>query len=409
MAGYVRDLWVNSETKMPTARHGTGRRWQANWVVDGVKRSKTFDRKIDADDHILNVRHQQRSGGYVDARSGRITVKAYAEQWLAQQLQLRDSSRAVYTSHLSRQVFPAIGHLAMGDVSRSTMRGFVAGLVRQDLAPQTVRAIARTCSTLFRAAVADQVIVRSPMVGVKLPAAAKSRAVALTVPQLYALADALPRQYRALPLLGAGSGLRPGELLGLEVDPSRGLDMLGRRILVRQQLAPAQAALLPPKTAASVREVPLAREIRDVLAEHLAEFPPIDVPVEDRTGSRPVKRSARLLFTTSQARSGQRGPVKRAGFSQAWNRAVVRARESGADLPERVTPHALRHTYASLMIGAGVNAKAVQVLLGHANIRETFDTYGHLYPEAYDTTRAALTAAFGQRDDLAHLRARPSS
>ena len=388
MAGYVRDLWVNAETKMPTARHGTGRRWQANWVVDGVKRSRTFNRKIDAERYLADTVSRIGRGDYVDPQSGRITVKAYAEEWLARQLQLRDSSRAVYRTHLSRRINPAIGHMPIGDVRRSTVQGFVSGMVGHGLAPQTVRAVAQTCSTLFRAAVADQLIARSPMVGVKLPAPAKSRAVALTVDQLYGLAEHLPPQFRVLPLLGAGCGLRPGELLGLEVDPSRGLDMLGRRILVREQLLPRGGVLGPPKTAASVRDVPLADETLQVLAEHMAAFPPVDVPVTDRTGSRPVKRTARLLFSVDGK------PVGRDGFNAAWNQAVGQARSAGVDLPARVTPHALRHAYVSILIAAGLHPKQIQTLVGHKSITETMDVYGHLMGDvAPENTRRAISTS----------------
>ena len=42
--------------------------------------------------------------------------------------------------------------------------------------------------------------------------------------------------------------------------------------------------------------------------------------------------------------------------------------------------HEGRHTFASMMIAAGVNAKALSSYLGHANISITFDRYGHLMP-----------------------------
>ena len=45
---------------------------------------------------------------------------------------------------------------------------------------------------------------------------------------------------------------------------------------------------------------------------------------------------------------------------------------------ERLTMHECRHTYASLMIAAGVNAKALSTYMGHASITVTFDRYGHL-------------------------------
>ena len=47
---------------------------------------------------------------------------------------------------------------------------------------------------------------------------------------------------------------------------------------------------------------------------------------------------------------------------------------------ERITLHNARHTYASLMIAAGVNAKALSTYMGHANISITLDRYGHLMP-----------------------------
>jgi site-specific recombinase XerD len=42
--------------------------------------------------------------------------------------------------------------------------------------------------------------------------------------------------------------------------------------------------------------------------------------------------------------------------------------------------HVLRHTFASLLIRQCVNIKVIQMLLGHKEISETLDTYGHLFP-----------------------------
>ena len=58
-------------------------------------------------------------------------------------------------------------------------------------------------------------------------------------------------------------------------------------------------------------------------------------------------------------------------------------------LAERDGLHVLRHTFASMLIRQGVNMKVIQNLMGHANISETMDTYGHLYPE--DTSSAVLS------------------
>ena len=47
---------------------------------------------------------------------------------------------------------------------------------------------------------------------------------------------------------------------------------------------------------------------------------------------------------------------------------------------QRITLHECRHSYASLMIAAGLNAKALSTFMGHANIAITLDLYGHLMP-----------------------------
>ena len=56
----------------------------------------------------------------------------------------------------------------------------------------------------------------------------------------------------------------------------------------------------------------------------------------------------------------------------------------------RITPHECRHTYASLMIAAGVNAKALSTYMGHSKIAVTFDLYGHLMPGNEDEAAGLL-------------------
>ena len=62
---------------------------------------------------------------------------------------------------------------------------------------------------------------------------------------------------------------------------------------------------------------------------------------------------------------------------------------------EPITLHESRHTFASLMIAAGVNAKALSTYLGHSAVAITFDRYGHLMPGNED--EAALLDAYLER------------
>lgn len=72
---------------------------------------------------------------------------------------------------------------------------------------------------------------------------------------------------------------------------------------------------------------------------------------------------------------------------------LVKAREDALD---RITLHECRHAYASLMIAAGVNAKALSTYMGHANISITLDRYGHLMPGNEDEA-AGLLDSFLER------------
>jgi integrase len=166
-------------------------------------------------------------------------------------------------------------------------------------------------------------------------------------------------------IMAAGTGMRQGECFGLTVDR---IDFLRRVVHVDRQLVTVSRRppfLAPPKTAASVRSIPLPTVVVDALAAHLAAYPPL----EDG-----------FVFVTD---AGQ--PTRRTAFGDIWRPAVKAA---GALVGTGF--HALRHYYASLLIRHGESVKTVQARLGHASASETLDTYSHLWPDSDDRTRTAV-------------------
>ena len=155
--------------------------------------------------------------------------------------------------------------------------------------------------------------------------------------------------------------------------------------MVTASTKPYAAYLGPPQTPQSVRTVPLTQGVVDMLAAHLAAFPPAEVEIEDRTDPRkPVMRTAKLVFTTSRGT-----PIKRHTWSDIWSPA---ARAAG--LPPRTGLHICRHTFASALIRYGESVKTVQRLLGHASPTITMNVYAHLWPDSDDRARAAVDALF---------------
>ena len=66
-------------------------------------------------------------------------------------------------------------------------------------------------------------------------------------------------------------------------------------------------------------------------------------------------------------------------------------------LPESFSFHDLRHYLASLLIASGADIKTVQARMRHASASTTLDTYGHLWPDADESTRTAIGAVIAER------------
>jgi integrase len=82
-------------------------------------------------------------------------------------------------------------------------------------------------------------------------------------------------------------------------------------------------------------------------------------------------------------------------------RAIRDAREQIDGVPEAFSFHDLRHYLASLLIASGADIKTVQARMRHASARTTLDTYSHLWPDADESTRAAVGAVIAARMESA--------
>jgi integrase len=135
--------------------------------------------------------------------------------------------------------------------------------------------------------------------------------------------------------------------------------------------------LVEPKSRAGRRSVPIPAVLRDYLDEHKL-----------RTG-----RDEGLVF----------GRTATAPFisSNVWRRAQTDWKRKKLD--PGIGLHECRHTFASLMIAAGVNAKALSSYIGHASVTITYDRYGHLMPGNEDEAAALLDAYLERANTAARL------
>jgi hypothetical protein len=191
----------------------------------------------------------------------------------------------------------------------------------------------------------------NPTAGLELPRGEKARDRIAAPTEARALLAALPESDRATWGAAMYAGLRRGELMALRANR---IDLDANVVRVERGWD-AKAGEVATKNG-KPRTVPVAAPLRELLLRHLMRTGRRDTDlVFGATATEPF--AARQLTTRADA---------------AWTEAKLR----------RITLHECRHTFASYLIAAGVNAKAVSVYMGHASVAFTLDRCGHLFPGA---------------------------
>lgn len=173
---------------------------------------------------------------------------------------------------------------------------------------------------------------------------------------------------------GAMTGLRRGELCGLRWDD---LDLDAGRLTVRHTLLVVKGQIVEgtPKTARGRRTLDVDETTVAALRAH-----------------RKAQLEVRLLVGSAYEDQGfvfaqpDGAPWYPDGVSQVFDRLVSRL-----DV-RRIRFHDLRHTHASHLLAAGVNAKVVSERLGHSSVSFTLDTYAHVMPGQQAEAAAAAAA-----------------
>jgi integrase len=366
-------------------RPGRPRPWVARWrEPSGRQRSKSFKLKGDARRFLTEIDSKLDARAYIPPEAGKLTLREYSESWLASStadISTRDANEVRWRVH----ILPVLGDLPLAAVRTSTVQSFGAALQRQQVAPSYIRVILASLSAAFTAAVADRLIPFNPCTGVKSPRVPQTRVAPWDAARVAAVREALPARYAATVDCGTGLGLRQGEVFGLAAED---VDFLRHTVHVRRQVRLLRGNTLVfglPK-GGKERDVPLPESVALALAAHIKENGTllITLPWTEPAGK---PATARLIFT-----SGRGNAVNKNSFNHAWRGALDAAGVPG----ERANGfHALRHTYASVLLSGGVDVRALSEYLGHHDPGFTLNVYAHVMPSAPDKARAAIDSALG--------------
>ncbi|WP_035850649.1 tyrosine-type recombinase/integrase [Kitasatospora azatica] len=405
MAGHVQDRWYKTETdpdgksrRVKTDRYGTGMRYRARYIgPDGAEQSKSFPdrKKREAENWLTQIEADMARGQYIDPKAARTTFQEYAARWLASQ-----TTDAVTQEGTERRlrlhVLPYLGNRPMGTFQPAHIREWLKRLEASGLAASYIGIIYTVVRAVLSAGVDDGFLPRNPCASrsVRQPSFRRERVVPWTPDRVFSVRAGLPQALRPMVDLGSGCGLRQGEIFGLAVDA---IDFdAGILRVVSQTKVLRQGLVFAPPKGDKVRDVPLPAAIAAILKEHIAATPPVAVTLPWRTWDGP-KVTKLLLFTDAAGCTFRRSTFNDSLWKPALAAGgVIPVPQQGqryASAP-RDGMHALRHFYASVLLDAGENIKALSEYLGHADAAITLRTYTHLMPSSPDRTRRAVDALY---------------
>jgi integrase/recombinase XerC len=248
------------------------------------------------------------------------------------------------------QRFAAAKHLPLREVQMHHVRRWAAALHGRGLGPRSIAIVLSAWRGLYRWLGRDGLVALNPVEGVRAPRAPKPLPKALSVDHAVALAEAQPAVAgeAANPILEArdecivellyGCGLRVGELVGLDAQAGAGgwIDAADASAHV---LGKGSKRRIVPVGSAALKALGTWVELRSQMAH------------SDEPALLVSNRGTRI--TAAQVRS----------------RLKLRALRAG--LPTHVHPHMLRHSFATHVLQSSGDLRAVQELLGHANITTT--------------------------------------
>ena len=345
-----------------------GHAWRVQYrSPDGKNRTKQgFRTKNEAQAWADKNATSIREGDWIDPNAGKVTVGELHPAWWATLAPRKPNYRRQLNSAWEHHVKPQWGRRKANSIKPSEVQAWIGAIRKQrpgrgddgteDTTPSATLIL--NCHAVLMqildVAVNDGLIRKNPAKGVKLPKKPGPVKVYLTQKQLNSLVRECGPRGDIIAVLGT-CGLRWGELAGLRV---RDVNVLRHRLTVAQAIARDDSGKW-------VAMEPKSWEQRTVAV------PASIMPLIERA----IEGKGPDCFVWERPSGGCLRPL---GHTSFFAQAVKRCVRDGV-IPDRLTPHGLRHVAAGLMVASGASVKAVQKQLGHKSAMLTLDVYADLF------------------------------
>lgn len=311
----------------------------------------------------------------IDSKSGKMTVCELYD------MHIRHNGNVTPNTERNRKELMRIisndkfGGYAIENVKMADVKDWVLRMKANGYAFQTIKNHKRALSAAFYTAVQNDMIRKSPFYFdiAEVISNDTERREALSSEQETALFNFIKqhptfsKHYDAIVVL-SGTGMRISEFCGLTVDD---VNMESRVINIDHQLMhnPKKGYYIAAtKTKNGDRQIPMSEDVYNALKNILdkKEFSNLEIEYKGK------------VYTDFILRKKKGTPYYGIDYSNLFKRIrTIYKKTNDLALPELVSPHTMRHTFCTKMANAGMNPKALQYFMGHANITMTLDYYAH--------------------------------
>jgi len=279
-----------------------------------------------------------------------ITVGEWADTWLrTYKSGVENRTMEMYVWIIKKYVVEPLGSIKLKDVKAAHIQTIINDNSHKEV---TIKKIRNTYNQMMEQATINDLIIKNPVKGVKLPAIQKTtNKRALTSEEIEMIKSLqLSEKDKCFILLLLYTGMRRGEALAVTKDDFNFEKM---QVTVDKTLTFIKSnkseIKYKPKTKAGIRTIPILAPLTDTLIRHIDSIDTV------------------LLFPAPDGET-----INYGGYKRMWQRFCV------AMGTNDITAHIFRHNFATILYNAGVDVKAAQSILGHSSISVTMDIYTHL-------------------------------
>lgn len=333
-----------------------------------------YDKDVQkAVDKLENLRYELRHDIFVKETC--LTVDGWYNTWINEYkaYTVKKGTIIIYENAYNGYIKKKMGRKKLKDIRPEHIQKLYNELA-VSLSRSTILNVSQVLQGMYKQAVINGIVTRNPAEKAKIPKTKEqSEKIILSVAEQKTFLS-IAKKYNCYNMikLALFTGMRSGELRALlweDLDFDKSIIKINRTL----KYTPGNGYFFDtPKTKTSRRDIPMLDDVKGLLKEQKKQQAERKMLLGQRW--RPVDKMESLVFDTHFGR-----PIQSTTFNKNIKDICEEAKKTTNNFPV-ISPHSLRHTFATRSIENGIPIKVLQTILGHATYGMTADLYAHVLP-----------------------------